>query len=77
MSSTTNQRTSTNAAVTVSAGTVNEPQALALDLSSSSGQINAVSIAAGDIILVKLTRGTDTATGDASVPVNCAEVTFS
>ncbi len=78
ITSTTNQRTSTNSAVTLGAGTVNKPQAVVADLSSSSGQINAVSIAAGDLILVQLTRDTgDTATSDAKVPVYGAEVTFS
>jgi CHASE3 domain sensor protein len=76
ISSTTNQRTSTNAAITLGAGTVSKPQALSLDLSSSTGQINGVSISAGDLILVALKRATDTATSDVNVPVYGAEVTF-
>lgn len=65
VSSTTNQRTSTNSAVTLSAGTANEIQQITCDLSSTTGTINSVAISAGDTILVKLTRGTDTATGAA------------
>lgn len=77
LATTTNQRTSTNAAITQGMGTVSIPQALTLDLTDTSGQINGVPVSAGDIILVKLTRGTDTSTVDVSVPVNGAEVTFS
>lgn len=76
VSSTTNQRTSTNAAVTLSGSTQNIPQSLILDLSDSSGKINSVSIAPGDYIKVQLTRGTDTATSDVRVPVFGTEVTF-
>lgn len=76
VSSTTNQRTSTNSAVTLAAGTVNEPQALSLDLTDSSGQINGVAAAAGDFIKVQLTRGTDTATGDAKFWAFGSEATF-
>lgn len=76
ISSTTNQRTSTNSAVTLSAGTQNEPQMVTFDLTSSSGQINSVNVSAGDTILVQLTRGTDTATSEARAMVFCSEVTF-
>lgn len=74
--STTNQRTSTNSAVTLGAGTVNIPQAVVCDLSDSTGHVNAVSLAAGNIINVKLTRGTDTAASDLQVPVFGTEVAF-
>lgn len=79
VTSTTNQRTSANTAVTLSAGTANEPQSVVCDLSSSIGQINGVAIAAGDIIKVRLTRdtGTDTAAGDVYVLPYAGEVTFS
>jgi len=73
-SSTTNQRTSTNSAVTLSAGTVNIPQTVTLDLTSSTGQINGVSVAANQIIYINLKRGTDTATSDLSALVYGAEV---
>jgi hypothetical protein len=76
ISSTTNQRTSTNAAVALSGSTTNKPQNLSLDLTSSTGQINSVSVAAGDLILVQLTRGTDTSLELVSVPVYGAEITL-
>lgn len=76
INSTTNQRTSTNSAVTLGAGTVNKPQAVVFDLSDSSGQINAVAISAGDTIQVALSRGTDTATSDLKALVYDSEVTF-
>ncbi len=74
ITSTTNQRTSTNVEVTLGAGTVNEPQAVAMDLTDSNGLINAVTVTAGDILKVRLTRGTDTSTMDIKVPVYGAEV---
>ncbi len=77
ISSTTNQRTSTNAATTISGGTVNVPLLASLDLTDSTGNINSVAVSAGDYILVQLTRNaSDTATADANVPVYGAEVTF-
>lgn len=76
ISSTTNQRTTTNSAITLSGGTVDIPQSVELDLSSSTGQINGVSLAAGHIIQTRLYRDTDTATSDVRVPVFAAEVTF-
>jgi hypothetical protein len=76
ISATTNQRTSTNSAITAGAGTVNKPQSVSWDLTSSIGQINGVSVTAGDLILVQLTRGTDTATGVINVPVYGAEITL-
>jgi hypothetical protein len=76
ISSTTNQRTSTNSAITLSAGTNGIPQSISCDLTSSSGQINSVSVSAGDLIIVKFQRGTDTATGDAKALMYGFEVTF-
>jgi hypothetical protein len=76
VTSTTNQRTSTNSAVTLSGATQDIPQAVTFDLSSTTGQINSVSLAAGDLVLVRLTRGTDTATDPVYVPVYAAEVSF-
>ncbi len=77
ISSTTNQRTSTNSAVTL-ATTANRPNAFVCDLTSSTGQVNSVSVAAGDLILVRLTRdtATDTSTVDAMFPPYASEVTF-
>jgi hypothetical protein len=76
VSSTANQRTTTNTAVTLSAGTVNIPQSVVLDLSSTTGQINGVSLAAGHCIVTRLYRDTDTAANDVRVPVFGVEVTF-
>lgn len=77
VTTTTNQRTSTNAAVSLSGSTQNKYQSVTLDLTSSIGQINAISLAAGHTIMVRLTRGTDTATGSLLVPVYGAEPIFS
>lgn len=74
--STTNQRTSTNSAVTLGAGTVSIPQAVVCDLSDVTGNINSVAIAAGSIINVALSRATDTGASALSVPVYGTEVTF-
>lgn len=74
ITSSTNQRTTTNAAVTLGAGTVSIPQAVTMDITDSSGQINSVAVAAGDNIKIKLFRDTDTATGKVYVPVYGAEV---
>lgn len=75
--STANQRTSTNAVITLSAGTVNIPQAITFDLTSSSGQINSIGVSAGDLIKIDLYRATDTSINDVSIPVYGAEVKFS
>jgi len=74
--STTNQRTSTNSAVTLGAGTVNIPQTVSFDLTDSTGHINGVSLSADNIININLTRGTDTGASDLSTLVYSAEVTF-
>jgi len=76
MSSTTNQRTSTNSAITLSAGTNNIPQNVTFDLSSSIGQINSVNISSGDTILINLKRGTDTSTVTARALVFEGETKF-
>lgn len=77
LSSTTNQRTTTNAAIALSAGTVTEPQRVTLDITSSTGTINSVAVAAGDLILVDVRRATDTATGDIKFIIQSTEVTLS
>lgn len=78
ISSTTNQRTTTNAAVTLSGGTANIPQALVLDITDTSGQVNGIAVSAGDLLKVRLYRNTatDTATGAVKVPVYGTEITF-
>jgi hypothetical protein len=78
ITSTTNQRTSTNAAVNLAtAALADKLNNATCDLTSSTGQINSVAVSAGDLILVKLTRGTDTATSDIRALVYGAEGTFS
>jgi hypothetical protein len=73
--STTNQRTTTNSALTnTSANMLRE---FILDITSSTGQINSVSVSAGDVIKVKLYRGTDTDTADIRVIPNGTDVKFS
>jgi hypothetical protein len=74
--STTNQRTSTNTAVTLSSGTSSIPQQVAFDLTDSTGKINSVSVSPGDSILVSLKRGTDTGTGIIKAMTYAAEATF-
>lgn len=74
LSSTTNQRTSTNAAVTMTAGLANRAQPIEFDLTDSSGNINSVAVSANDLIIVVLKRGTDTATSDIRVMDKTAEV---
>lgn len=74
--STTNQRTSTNVAVSLGAGTVNIPQNVTFDLTDSTGKINGVSVAANNYIIIQLTRGSDTGTSDLSALVYDCELTF-
>lgn len=77
ITSTTNQRTSSNVAVTMSAGTASIPQAVDLDLTSSIGQVNAVAVAAGSILIVKIFRGSDSGTSDLALMHLSCEVTLS
>lgn len=77
MTSTTNQRTSTNSALTLSGGTVNVPQQVIYDLTDSSGNVNGVAVSAGDILIIQLTRGTDTATSSARCIQGATIPTFS
>lgn len=74
ITSTTYQRTSTNAAVTLSASTANEIQVVNADITSSTGQINSVNVSAGDLIIIQLTRGTDTSSDDVNFIAESAEV---
>jgi hypothetical protein len=75
-STTANTRTSTNTAITASGANQNKPQAVILDLTSTIGEINAVAVSAGDYIIVRLQRGTDTATSDVRALTYASEVTF-
>jgi hypothetical protein len=74
ISSTTNSRTSTNSATTLTSA--DRLLTHTCDLTDSSGQVNSVACAAGDMLIVKLTRGTDTATSDIRALVYGAEVSF-
>ncbi len=77
MSSTTNQLVTTTT-ITLGAGTVSKPQAVSSALTGSTGLVNGVQAAAGDYLLVELSRdATDTATGEMKVPVYGIEITFS
>jgi len=78
ISSTTNQRTSTNAAINLAtAALANKPYAVTLDLTDSSGQINGVAVSPGDLIKIALQRGTDTMSSDLRAVVHGSELTFS
>lgn len=70
----TDQYTSTNAAVTAGNKVITES---ICDLTDASGMINSVAVAAGDLIKVRLYRGTDTSTADVHFIESCSEVTFS
>lgn len=69
---TTNQRTSTNSAITL--GTSNFVTEVTFDLTDSSGQINSTAVAANDLIMVSLKRGADATTNDLVFLQDSAEV---
>src|SRR5690606_32622905 len=71
---TTDQRTSTN---TATAGASKVTIQAELDLTDSSGEINSVAVAGGDLIKVRLYRGTDASTSDIHFIESSTEVTFS
>lgn len=78
ITTTTNQRTSTNTELTNTVS--NQMREVSLDLTSATGTINSVSVAAGDIILVQVTRATTVGTDDTAdlkVVQEGTEVTFS
>jgi hypothetical protein len=70
---TSDQRTSTNSAVTAASKVITES---VCDLTDSSGQVNGNAVAAGDLIKVRLYRGTDTSTSDVYFIESASEVTF-
>lgn len=75
VTSNTNQRTSTNAATTLTAA--NQAETQTCDLTSTIGEINAVAVAAGSLIKVRVERySLDTSTSDARLVPDAAEVTF-
>lgn len=71
MSATTNTRASTNSALTNTVA--NQYREVILDITSSIGVVG-VAIAAGDMIRVELTRGTDTDTADVRFVPSSTEV---
>lgn len=76
ITTTTNQRTSTNSAVAVSGSTVNDPLALVFDLTDTTGRINSVAVAGGDLIKIQISRVADTVTGDVELLADAYEVTI-
>lgn len=72
--STTNSRASTNSALTNTVA--KQYREAALDLTDSSGEINGVAVAPGDLIKVVLTRGSDTDTDEIRFVSDATEVTF-
>lgn len=77
LTSTTNSYVSTNAAITN--GSPNRRlNNTTLDLTSSTGQINSISVSAGDLLAVHLTRdyANDTDTGIVSLIASQTEATF-
>jgi hypothetical protein len=73
--STTNQRTTTNTALTNTVA--NQLRQFALDVTDSSGQINGVAVAAGDVIKVRLYRdASDTDTADLNLLANATDAKF-
>jgi hypothetical protein len=73
--STTNQRTTTNAALTNTVA--KQLREFILDITDSSGNINSVAVSAGDIVKVRLYRGTDTDTADLRMIANATDMKLS
>ena len=74
MTSTTNSRTSTNSALTNTLA--NMYRQTTIDITDSAGKINSVSVSGGDIIKVRLQRGTCTDTAPIRVVQDGTEITF-
>ena len=72
--STTNQRNSSNSALTNN--TANGFQKTSLDLTNSSGEINSLAASPGDLIKVDLFRGTDTDSADVNVIASTSEISI-
>lgn len=69
----TDQHTSTNTAIAAGDKVI---QTAVIDLTDGSGQINSVPVAAGDLIKIRLFRGTDASTSPIFFVESSAEVTF-
>lgn len=76
ITSISNQYSSTNTAITMAATNDLEPQAVSLDITDVFGEINGTAVSAGDLIIVKVFRGSDTATSDLQFIHQATEVTF-
>ncbi len=74
---TTNAEGSTNSAITMSSSNDREPQKITLILSDASGEVNGVAVSPEDILIVRLYRNTDTATGSVYLISGSEEVTIS
>lgn len=74
LTSTTNSYASTNAALTNTVA--NMYRTTILDLTSSTGTINSVAVASGDLLRVKLVRGSDSDTADISFVPSATQVRF-
>lgn len=73
--STTNQRTTTNSALTNTVA--KQAREFILDVTDTSGLINGVAVAAGHLIKLRLYRGTDSDTADLNLIPNATDVKFS
>lgn len=75
-SSTTNQRTTTNSALTNTVAS--QLREFALDVTDSTGKINGVAVSAGDVIKVRMYRdATDTDTADLRMIADATDAKFS
>lgn len=72
VSSTTNQHTSTNTALTNTVA--DQYRETTIDLTDGSGQINGITVLGGDLIRVELSRGSDTDTDDIRFLPSATEV---
>jgi hypothetical protein len=72
LTSTTNQRTTTNVALTNTLA--NMGREFVLDLTDSTGKINSVALAAGHLIKVRLYRDTDSDTADLRMIPNATDL---
>jgi hypothetical protein len=74
--STTNQRTTTNTAITMTADNDDELQNVVLDVSSATGEINSVAISALDAIKIDIQESSSTVADNIKFFFDLTEVTF-
>lgn len=77
ITSTTNQRTTTNTAITLSATNDLEPQKIDLDITDAFGDINGTGVSAGDLIKVKIQESSSTVGSVIKLIPDASEVSFS